>query len=203
MLFAKKVIFVNKLNKPVVEEKHLWTEIKRGEKFALQQLHNRYFHQMYLYAAKSVPNSNGLAEELVSDCFIRLWEHRREIQINSSIKHYLFVMLHNSIIDHYRKRRLLTEQLTDNIEAPGDEKFFDDQKQYAKLYLTMKKLPDQCRKVLELAVFESMSYDEIANSMHVSRNTVKTQIGRAYRMLREKLNPKDFVFLISVEPKKR
>ena len=180
-----------------MEEKILWAEIKRGDKIALKQLHNSYFHQMYLYAAKSIPNSNGLAEELVSDCFIKLWENRKNILINSSVKHYLFVMLHNSIIDYHRKRKYDTEPITENIQVPGDEKFFDDQKQYALLYLAVKKLPEQCRRILELAVFESLSYKEIADTLHITRNTVKTQMGRAYRSLKENLQPKDFnLFLV-------
>jgi RNA polymerase sigma-70 factor (family 1) len=171
-----------------VEEKNLWTEIQRGNKAALKQLHNKYYHQMHLYAAKSI--SSGMAEEMVSDCFIKLWESRKNIQINSSVKHYLFVMLHNSIIDHHRKRKWDTEPITENIPVPGDEKFFDDQKQYALLYLAIKKLPEQCRRILELAVFESFSYKEIAEKMNISHNTVKTQMGRAYRSLKETLRLK-------------
>ncbi len=182
-------------------EDFLWKSIQQGDISSLKHLHNRYFHQMYLYAAKSIPNSNGLAEELVSDCFIKLWENRRQIEIHSSVKHYLFVILHNSIIDHYRKKRMLTEPITENIVAPGDEKFFDDQKQYAKLYLAVKKLPEQCRRILELAVFETLTYNEIAEKLHISKNTVKTQIGRAYRSLHEMLDPKDFNLFLMVRRK--
>jgi len=182
-------------------EDFLWKNIQQGDKSSLKRLHNRYFHQMYLYAAKSIPDSNGLSEELVSDCFIKLWENSKNIQIQSSIKHYLFTMLHNSIIDYYRKKRLLTEPINQDICAPLNEKEFDDQKQYAQLYLAVKKLPDQCRKVLELAIFESMSYNEIAEKLHISRNTVKTQIARAYRSLKEMLDPKDFNFFLIVRKK--
>jgi len=48
-----------------------------------------------------------------------------------------------------------------------------------------------------------MSYNEIAENLHISRNTVKTQIGRAYRSLKEMLDPKDFNFFIIVSKTKR
>jgi RNA polymerase sigma-70 factor (ECF subfamily) len=153
---------------------------------------------MYLYASKSTNGNEGLAEELVSDCFIKLWEERKKIEIHDSVKRYLFLMLHNHIIDHHRKKRPLTEPLEKDFIAPGNEKFFDDQKQYARLYLALKKLPDQCRKVLELSVFESLSYQEIADQLHISKNTVKTQVGRAYKHLREMLDPKDFNFFLVI-----
>src|SRR5690554_3679532 len=149
-----------------------------------------YFHQMYLYAAKLLPNNNGLAEELVSDCFIKLWKNRKNIQITHSVKHYLFTMLRNSVIDNIRKKKLITEPLSENLQAPSNEKFFDDQKQYAILYLALKKLPEQCRRILEMAAFDSLSYQEIADKLHISTNTVKTQISRAYKSLKVILHVK-------------
>ena len=105
-------------------------------------------------------------------------------------------MLYHGISDHYRKKRILTEKISDEFSAPFNEKEFDDLQQYARLYQAIKKLPDQCRKILELAVFESLSYNDIAQNLNISKNTVKTQIGRAYRYLKEILNPKDFNFFL-------
>jgi len=191
-----KTIFVFKSNKPVVEDSTIWKDIKRSDKKALRKLHNKYFHQMYLYASKSANGNEGLAEELVSDCFIKLWENRKNIEIRDSVQHYLFLMLHNHIIDHFRKKRMLTEPLGQDFAVPGDEKSFDDQKQYVRLYQAVKNLPDQCRNVLEMAIFESLTYKEIAEKLHISKNTVKTQVGRAYKYLREMLDPKDFNFFL-------
>ncbi len=177
-----------------MEDKVIWENIKQGRKNALKQLHDKYFNQMCLYAHKTIEDG-GTIEELVSDCFIKLWENRKKIEIKTSVKHYLFLMLRNGIIDYYRKNRFLTEPLT-GIKDPAAEEVFDEQKQYAILYATIEKLPQQCRKILELAVFDSLSYDQIAEKLEISRNTVKTQIARAYRFLREKLNPKDFFFFL-------
>ena len=105
-------------------------------------------------------------------------------------------MLHNSIIDYYRKKRILTDKLDYEIKAPGDEKEFDDQEEFAKLYSAMKQLPEQRRNILTLAVFDSLTYNEIAAKLNISRNTVKTQIARAYRFLKEILDPKDFNFFL-------
>lgn len=186
-----------------MEDYALWKDITRNDKKALRRLHEKYYHQMYLYALKSVPDNSGLAEELVSDCFIKLWENRNKIEIQLSVKHYLFLMLHNGIIDHFRKKRLFMEPLSEDYPSTGDEKFFDDQKQYARLYLAEKKLPDQCRKILELAIFESLTYQQIAEKLQITKNTVKTQMGRAYKQLREMLDPKDFTFFLFLGRRKK
>jgi RNA polymerase sigma-70 factor (ECF subfamily) len=82
----------------------------------------------------------------------------------------------------------------DKIPEPADETVFDEQKKYANLYAMLEKLPFQRRNILELAVFQSLSYNEIAERLHISRNTVKTQISRAYRFLKENLDPEEFYF---------
>ena len=66
---------------------------------------------------------------------------------------------------------------------------------YARLYNTLEKLPNQRRHILELAVFDSCSYAQIAEKLQISVNTVKTQIGRSYRFLREELDPKSIQLL--------
>ncbi|MDD4756160.1 MAG: sigma factor [Prolixibacteraceae bacterium] len=87
-----------------MEDTKLWENIRKGDKGALKILHKKYYHQMYLYTAKSTGSDASLAEELVSDCFIKIWENRHRIQIHYSLKQYLFSILHNSIIDSFRKK---------------------------------------------------------------------------------------------------
>ncbi len=174
-----------------MDDNYLWRDIKQGDRQALKKLHGKYFHPMCFYAARSIRGNSCLAEELVSDCFIKLWENRKKIDIQTSVTHYLFIILHNAVIDQFRKKNMLTEPYSQEFSAPGDEDEFDKQLEYARLHLAVRKLPDQCRKVLELAVFESLTYKEIAEKLQISCNTVKTQIGRAYKRLREILGPKD------------
>lgn len=181
-----------------MEDLDLWHKIKKGNKQALKKLHNKYYYQMCLFAIKSTNGNSGLAEELVSDCFIKIWDDRNKIEINASVKQYLFRILQNNIIDHFRKKRIISEPINKDYTSPGNEKDFDDQKQYALLFKAMKMLPEQCRRILELAVFEGLTYNQIAEKLGISRNTVKTQMGRAYRFLKEKLDPKDFNFFLVI-----
>jgi RNA polymerase sigma factor (sigma-70 family) len=174
----------------VLEDKQIWGNIKKGNRQALKQLHERYFNQMCLYTLKSIEES-GVVEEIVSDCFIKIWENRDKINIKTSVKHYIFLMLRHNIIDFHREKKFLTESI-DNIPEPVQEEVFDEQYQDALLFSFIEKLPYQRRKILEMAVFDSMTYTEIAEKLGISRNTVKTQIARAYRFLKENLNTEDF-----------
>lgn len=173
-----------------MEDQYLWENIKKGSKTDFKKLHDRYYNQLFLYAYKSV-QSHEIIEELVSDCFIKLWENRKTIEIINSVKHYIFLMLRNNVIDYHRKSKFLTESI-DKINEPASEDFFEEQKDYTDLYSVIEKLPEQRRKILEMAVFESLTYNQIAEKLQISRNTVKTQISRAYHFLKEKVQPEKF-----------
>lgn len=182
-----------------MNELEIWQNIKGGDVKTLGRLHSEYFHQMCLFALKSIRDSQQV-ELIVSDCFLRLWENRKTIEIESSLKSYLFQILRNQIIDFYRKREDLTD-FTAALPEIASEAEFDEQQKYVKLYQAISRLPDKRRKILELAVFDSLTYQQIADKLDISRNSVKTQIARSYRFLKEILDPLDFYFFCFLKKK--
>lgn len=185
-----------------MDDRSIWKKIVEGDVNALRQLHDRYYHGLWLWAVKNTRNES-LAEELVSDCFIKLWDSRRKISIEKSVKSYLFLMLRNQFISHARKSK--HELVFDDNKFPDlpDVTEMNDQDFYAELYKAIQKIPEQRRKILELAVFESQSYKEIALRLGISVNTVKTQMGRSYQFLKEELDPKNFSLLHFFMKKKK
>lgn len=164
----------------------IWKNIRNGDTRALKALHDRYYYQMYLYAKKIYHLQNSL-DEAVSDCFIKLWTKRSDIVIDRSVKSYLFLMLHNGLIDLIRKKSGTILLEVSSLPELPDNEMMTDLDHYARLYSALEKLPEQRRHILELAVFESYTYAQIAEKLQISVNTVKTQIGRAYRFLKEEL----------------
>ncbi|WP_372775558.1 RNA polymerase sigma factor [Mangrovibacterium sp.] len=177
-----------------MEELKLWCKIKRGDNKALQELHNRYFHAMCLFASKSITDHQNV-ENLVSDCFIKLWENRSKIEIKTSVKSYLYRMLRNGIIDFFRRKAEIAE-FREELPDLAIEEGFDEQQHYVKIHRAIAKLPAKKREVLELAVFKSLTYQEIADELNISKNTVKNQICSAYKFLKDSLQPHDSFFLV-------
>jgi len=172
----------------------LWNDIKNGDVKALQALHNAYFYSMCLFTQKTVADKQQ-AESIVSDCFLKLWENRKKIEIKTSLESYMYRMIRNQIIDFYRGKQEKAE-LVDEFPDIPNETVFDEQQRYGKLYQAILKLPEQRRKILELAVFESLSYQQVADKLNISKNTVKTQIARSYQFLKNALDAKDFNLFI-------
>lgn len=169
----------------------VWENIRSGNVGSLRMLHDRYYFQLCQFANRFLKDMT-VAEELVSDCFVKLWSQRERISIQKSIKAYLYFMVRNRMINYsQQKKKDLIRHAGPLPDYPADEEM-NKLDFYAELYRAIKKLPEQRRKILELAAFGALSYHEIATQLNISVNTVKTQMGRAYQFLKEELDPANF-----------
>lgn len=175
-----------------MDDQNIWSKIVEGDVNALKVLHEKYYYQMWLWASKYSRNTTD-TEELVSDCFIKLWERRQYIFIEKSLKSYLYLMLRNQIVSQARKSKHQLVIGLENLPDMPDEMTINHIDYYAGLYQAIQRLPEQRRRILELAAFESHTYKEIAEKLNISINTVKTQMGRAYQFLKEELDPSQFL----------
>jgi RNA polymerase sigma-70 factor (ECF subfamily) len=169
---------------------YLWNRIKNGDINALGDLYDKYYYQLYLYA-KKLYNDVDECEDAVSECFIKLWSKKEALIIDHSLKTYLYLIIKNDFVDKTRKKKesIRLENLYSDIP---DEETIREYEKYAELYKIMERIPDQRLAILKLATFDSLTYAQIAKKLNISVNTVKTQMGRAYRFLKEELDRKSF-----------
>ncbi len=132
-----------------------------------------------------------LSQEIVQNTFVKLWSNRDKISITSSLKNYLYSMVRNGIVDHYRKLDKIVDVDTDTIcnipEECGTEKIdFDFELAYhiKKCLETMK---DKRREIFELSRYEGLTYKEIADYLNVSERTVEDNISKAFMHIRDYL----------------
>lgn len=138
-------------------------------------------------------NDFAVAEDVVQEIFVRLWEKRGELKSVQNLEGYLLLSVknrclnyleHQQVVDKYKQYCLLQEIQDDDDEDP--EQFIED---IGKL---LDKLPEKRKMVLELCVIESKSYAEIADLLGISLNTVKDHVKKAYAFLREELRRRSF-----------
>jgi RNA polymerase sigma-70 factor (ECF subfamily) len=132
------------------------------------------------------------AEEIVQDLFYKLWEKRAELQINTSVKSYLYSAVHNrclKFIEHrnvetkYRNYYLLHESEVDN--EPGDSASIRELQ--GVIEHTLDALPERCSRIFRLNRFEGLKYHEIAVKLSISVKTVEANMGKALKLLRKNL----------------
>lgn len=180
-------------------QQQLINGIKNNDVVAFEELYKQYYIFLCLIAEHIVRNPSD-AEEIVSDVFVKLWNIRGKIEINTSIKGYLVKAVHNTSINFLEQSRM-TSKLTDYLDA-SDYKLlaWDGDYPLGQLYEKevikilddgIDKLPDGCKQIFILSRNENMKYCDIADKLGISINTVKTQMKIALSRLREVL--KDYL----------
>lgn len=165
--------------------------IIEGNQPAFEMIFKTYYKPLCHYA-HSFLNDKNEAEEVVQTTFIKIWEKKNELNVQSSLKAYLYSMVRNSclnVIKHEKVKQLHAQrhvQETERSRELVDEKVLSNDLE-SKIYLAMKALPEQCRLVFQLSRFEELKYQEIAEQLQISVKTVENQMGKALKIMRTQL----------------
>jgi RNA polymerase sigma-70 factor (family 1) len=164
--------------------------LKQGDRQAFDALFRLYYEPLCHYAASMTDGDMDEAEDIVQERFFKLWEKRSEVDINFSVKSYLYKMVHNACLNRIRNEKTRTKykeykvaQIDGNPEMPSEGVF----ELQAHIQKAIAGLPDQCRHVFELNRFEDLKYKDIAEQLGISIKTVENHIGKALRILRTEL----------------
>ncbi|MDR1500017.1 MAG: RNA polymerase sigma-70 factor [Tannerellaceae bacterium] len=162
------------------------------------RIYVNYFTRLYRFAKEYVIYSED-AENIVQDVFMMLWEKRRVLNVQVSLTAYLFSIVKNKCIDHLRRRVVADEYKQElNIKLLSLEDinraFASDEDIERFLNDALNKLPERCRQVFIMSRIEGKKYQEIADELGISVNTVENQMSIALRKLRIEL--KDYLPLL-------
>ncbi len=169
--------------------------IKRGDSEVFQYLYDTYYYQLFCIAKQYVSDS-FTAETVVSDVFFTIWEKRDTIEIHTSLIAYLVRCVRNNSINLLHKNYVNREVNIDNIESSSPLCFLSDdyplgqlieKELSSKIQTEIDALPDETRDVFLLSRIEELKYDEIAERLNISINTVKYHIKQALKILRCRL----------------
>jgi RNA polymerase sigma-70 factor (ECF subfamily) len=163
--------------------------IRSGEQDALAELYDRYSPLVYSVALRVLADT-GEAEDVLQDVFLQLWRHPASFDATrGNLGPWLAVIARHRAIDALRKRRPQTD-LEDVVIAIDAEleSSADRARASAKVRASLHAMPENQRKMLELAFFEGMTHTEIAAKTGEPLGTVKTRIRAALTALRKALN---------------
>ena len=171
--------------------------LKNNDEEFLKIIFRLYYSGLCAYAATFVKASD-LAEEIVQETFIKFWESRANINVENSLKAYVFRSVHNNCINYLKNSEVLKRQskrMTEEILYHNEVALrnfspavIDDlisEELEKKLNHVLGELPLQARKIFMMSRFDQLTYDEIADRLGISVNTVKTQMKRVLSKLRE------------------
>ncbi|MDR2285317.1 MAG: sigma-70 family RNA polymerase sigma factor [Sphingobacterium sp.] len=171
-------------------DEELYALMLKDKRAAFHVIYERYKAAMLIYAAKRVPLE--IAEDLVHDVFIRIWNNRNEIEIGEKFAGYLFKSLRHIIIDHMAKDANAQNYL-DALSTFAQSYSFEraDDKLRESLFLEgiqvlLQHFNPQYLEIFRLRV-EGYSNHEIAEKLGLSEKTVRNQYSLILKYLKDKL----------------
>jgi RNA polymerase sigma-70 factor (ECF subfamily) len=166
--------------------RHPQQRLAEGDVAAFREIFEAHYKPLCRFAIRYV-GVGEVAEELVADVLTTLWQERKTLQINHSLKAYLFAAVRNACLN-YLKSRVGRQRFEPDAAADALPVAPPDALEYGELEKLVEagigQLPPACRTIFTLSRQADLSYEEIAQSLGLSRNTVKAQMGIALKKLR-------------------
>jgi RNA polymerase sigma-70 factor, ECF subfamily len=188
-------------------DKELLTRIKKEDINAFEKLYFDMHPRLFAFSRKFIDDAE-LSKDIVQEVFFEFWEGRNVIDINTSLKSYLFRMIHNKCLNHIRSQKIHNRytNYTEIKLKQAELLFYDeDPDAYESIFFkeiqkildnSILELPESCREVFTLSRLNGLSNKEIAEKLNISVRTVENQVYRALKILKEKL--KDYIPIIAL-----
>jgi len=144
------------------------------------------FKKLILVADKYV-KSIPVAEEIVQNIFLRIWEDKQLLVEIDSIKSYLYRSTTNASINYLNREKSLEKhhlKIAENLTVEEIDNIDEQNEMIILLYKEIELLPDKCREVFKLSRFEGMKYKAIALQLNIAEKTVENHMGHALKVLR-------------------
>ena len=184
------------MNQP--EEKDVFEKIKKGDEKAFEKLFHKYYGILCSFATKII-NDDVAAEEIVQDLFVKLWEKREQLFIETSLKNYLFRSVKNlclNTIQHNKTKIRYAQIVISEVENQfTDDNNYPEPDLSVKIEESINSLPEKRREIFLLSRQDGLKYHEIAQKLNISIKTVETQMSLAIKTLRDKLKKYSSFFL--------
>ncbi len=172
-------------------DRRTFQKIKKGDIQAFESLFHAYYSNLCRYAS-GIVSDDETAEEIVQDMFVNFWEKREMLNIDTSLKNYLYQSVKNRCLNQIkhnitRQNYLKGINVEEKFQIQPDEQFLANELAQ-KIEKSIQSLPEKRQKIFRMSREEGLKYSEIAERMNISQKTVETQMGLAIKTLREELD---------------
>jgi RNA polymerase sigma-70 factor (ECF subfamily) len=174
-----------------IDQQHirgLLEQIARDDQKAFGVLFQIFYKRLLSFSFQYV-RTTEVAEEIVSDVFVRIWNKRSELSAIEHPEAYLFIAVKNGSLNYLEKYSLYQVcQLPDNerselVNLDNPQKELEWKELLFKMDEAVAMLPGECQRVFRLSREEGFKTKEVAVILNVSPRTVETQLYRAIKKI--------------------
>ncbi|WP_300979126.1 RNA polymerase sigma-70 factor [Flavobacterium sp.] len=162
--------------------------LRNGDKQALTDMYNEYW-QLLFVSSFNVIKDKELCEDIIQDIFMNLWNNREKLEINISLKGYLYACARYQVFHQLKKNKdKLHVEFLDDLDkrfqhsTPETQMIHDELVQQISFIIDT--LPEKCQLVYKLSRDEQLSHKEIAERLEISTKTVENHITKALHVIR-------------------
>ena len=167
-------------------EKELACRLIKGDIAAFNEIYRKYFHPVYCNALK-ITREAAVAEDVLQEVFITLWEKKTTIDPERSLAGWLFIICYHKSVNILRKK-LRESLLYKELQTPGEDSMEEEIKygtQWKILENALSCLSPQRRRAFELCKLQGKTYEEAAMELRISKYTVKEYLSAAVASIKE------------------
>ena len=185
-----------------LNDKELISLLKQDDEGALRLIYDTYIQQLHYFILRTA-KSRQLAEDVVQDVFIKVWDNRMQIDAEQPFKPYLYTIAKRhllnllkrvqheaNIVEEIRKYASPVEHTTDMD--------LDFQESNETIAEAIDKLPSQCRAVFVRCKINGLSYAQAAAELGITEGTVNSQMVKALKSIRTYINLKNTLSILII-----
>ena len=186
------------------EERYV-AALKEGSREAFTMLYNLYADRLYSFALVQT-KSKQMAEDVVQDTFLKLWNNRTNLNCYGNVQALVFTMARNLIIDAFRRQvanidieaYFKLHEALPSTASPEESLYFNETKEH--LEQAKAKLSNKECKIYEMSREQDMPIKKIAQTLNLSPQTVKNYLTSTLKVFRSQLRREQLLWLLSLLP---
>jgi RNA polymerase sigma-70 factor (family 1) len=185
-----------------LESKEILDGLVVGKENGYKKLFYAYHRKLCLYAESLVANRD-IAEDIVQDTFFSIWEKRHILNIESSLKSYLFRSVHNGCIHYLRHLKVMEKhsnyyslklqeaQILYDSHSEGTSSGLYHNELETIIKNAIENLPEKTRDIFLMSREKGLQNQKIADKLNLTVKSIEYHVGKALESLRENL--KDYL----------
>ena len=172
-----------------LDSAELARKIKKGDQDAFKVFYNEH-HEPLLRFLLSKGVDKSTAADLIQKAFIYIWEHRKNIDPNKSLRAYLFKIGYTRMLNHFRDQsKFGTSEAVPEAESQiTPEDYTQTQELRKAIDKAIKAMPEKRSMVFEMCFIQEFTYREAAEALDLSKKTIENHMGLALKDIRASLS---------------
>ncbi|MBW3572608.1 MAG: RNA polymerase sigma-70 factor [Gemmatimonadetes bacterium] len=171
-------------------DRELLDRLRQGDRDAFDALFRAHYASA-VAVAERIAGERDVAEEVVQDVMLELWRRRESLSVGESLRAYMVRAARNRALNHLRHERMKVRTAPHAAGPAATQPDAPSRLAEAEIDAAFRDavdaLPERCREVFLLSRGQGLKYAEIAGVLGISIKTVEAQMGKALRVLRERL----------------